>query len=347
MSEEDADNIPNPFGDAFEDPKYNMVAVCCPLVRGDLCCGEPHGGRRNLFACAVGCDTRTELGREAAFRIEGDLSRESFLYGRPEKSSKKKFTIVIENCRWQIESSNEAEDFYSLKSFSDGVIHNVSRVPENLRKTSEAESPNGNKYHVVAEKHDVPRDDYSGISYLWLAYCSNCYFDALDGDRLQPVWMLDDALLREEGFTVRGLFSRPDGFLPSEVAYLHDGLMRIRSRGERKAFRAPAPFDRGFTNAVFKVLSATNLGGVSIPLEFEFLRFGLNQGEGGPQLNLRSRIVGTVNRVTSRVVPQDFVRALEGTAFVQDLRFARMPSQCPSCGIEPRMLFRCQRMTHG
>ena len=266
--------------------------------------------------------TITPAHGEIAFKAEGKILYEVFMNDQVERSSAKDFRVVVQGCRWLVESSNLDEDFYMLKTFADGLINNVARG----RITN---NPALNKYASVVEKEDVPNDDISGISFIWLAYCSACYLDSVRDNAFKPVWLLDDYTLRPKGYTMHGLLKRENGFLPQELVYLHDGLIRARARGSPVTMRAPAPFQNGFTNAIYRMLATRTVGSIKIPQRFEFLRFGLRKDGIATSLGLRCRITGELTTAYPRVAESDFLRELEGRVVVADTRFRKADVPVP------------------
>jgi hypothetical protein len=223
----------------------------------------------------------------------------------------------VNNCDWSVESFNDNDDFYALKHFSNGTLHNVMRVPHVQRGKGD------NDYHTISERADVPEDDYSGISFLWLAYCSSCYFASVSDHKYKPVWLLDDHALRGEQFAMEGILTLMETGLPERLIYLSDGLMRARGPNGRIILRSPSPYNNGFTNAVYKVTASTNVGNLSLPSAFSFTRYGLTKAEGNvASLYVRSQINGNVENVFIPISASDMIPPLNGVTFVQDKRFA-------------------------
>lgn len=257
------------------------------------------------------------------FKLQGQLTIDTYLNGQLQRQPYKHFTVVSDGCRWLIESSNQEEDFYNLK-YSDGeLLYNVARIPDKAFGRSESDRRPTNQYHVITEANPVPFEDHSGISLVWLAYCSSCYLNTVYDDRLRPVWMLDDPTLRDEGFTLRANVERYDLQLPHHITYINDGFFRTLEHNSRVTFRAPPPFDKGYTNAVYKALQTTNVSGIIIPTQFEFVRYAVSKLKDRFILGVRVRASGIVTQITSHVTSDDFSPQLEGLTFVQDARFAK------------------------
>jgi hypothetical protein len=165
-----------------------------------------------------------------------------------------------------------------------------------------------------------PRDDATGINYLWLAYASAGYLEPPAAKRLEPIWVLDDPNLFLDGFTQEAAWERFPGGLPRSIVYLNDGKSRTFDGHQSRIERWPAPFDRGFTNAVFLAGVSTNLGGLTVPLEFTFTRYGVLPLTGGTYdfgpVTITTAKVFNITSAPSRYSPPSFA----GVADVVDLR---------------------------
>ena len=276
---------------------------------------------RLLLALIMGTQLAAS-GAETSFKAAGRITCEVFSQDALERSWVRDFKFAVDGCHWTVESFNTEESFYALKSYEDGIIHNVGRVPASTNTAM-------NKYASVVENEDVPRDDTSGISFVWLAYCSACYLNSVADNKFKPIWLLEDLTLRNEGFTMQGFLKREDGGLPREMTYFHDGLIYARMKGTgRITLRAPPPFQDGFTNAIYRALETTNVGAFKIPLKFEFLRFGVPGGSAAT-LSVRCKITGELKSTVANAVASDFAPKLEGRTYVQDTRFRKSDVPIP------------------
>ena len=253
-------------------------------------------------------------GGDIAFKAGGRITYEVFSDNVLERSFVRDFKLAVQGCKWIVESSSANDDFYALKSYEGGVINNVGRIP------AAATNAALNKYASVVETEDVPGDDASGISFIWLAYCSACYLNSVTSNKFKPIWLLDDLTLRKEGYTMKGFLKKADGGLPDEMIYFHDGLTYGRTKEGRTTRRAPPPFQDGFTNAIYQMLESTNFGPWRIPLKFEFVRFGVPHRNMAP-LDVRCKISGELKTPVRNAVASDFSPKLEGRIYVDDTRF--------------------------
>lgn len=110
--------------------------------------------------------------------------------------------------------------------------------------------------------------------------------------------------------------------LPTWLAYLSDGFYRTAGAGGRVVFKAPQPFDQGYTNAVYSVGSLTNCGELQLPLAFAFTRFAVSRNpthQAG--LWVRTRIIGRATAVSERHSSSKLLPQFSGEFTVKDNRF--------------------------
>jgi hypothetical protein len=134
----------------------------------------------------------------------------------------------------------------------------------------------------ILERNPVPQSWTSaGGEYVWLAYASADYFGSLaPGDRalfLHPIKSGSGLVRREELPCVWTLGARPPQ-LPRRVEYLRD-MSRVLVRSDLVLTNPlPAPFQRGYTQAVFESSGLTNVNGLSLPTAFEYREYMPRRG---------------------------------------------------------------------
>ena len=230
------------------------------------------------------------------------------------------FTVSVSNCNWLIRSTpiHREELDYTEMGYANGEIRMLYHFTKSV---------NGAETNILVGKvdqNDVPPDDGSTISHLWLAYASGCYFAQITNTHLKPVWLLDDFDLRYEGFTVNAGWKVSDltPKLPEFVVYFNDGVLRARDSTGRVSFKARPPYDGGYTNAIFESLIWTNIGRIALPLAFSFQRFGLkNPAASSNDLALINLIEAQADQVSTAVGRISFGPSFAGTASVADQRF--------------------------
>jgi hypothetical protein len=102
---------------------------------------------------------------------------------------------------------------------------------------------------------------------------------------------------------------------------MSDGIIDS-TRYSAKVVRFPAPFDQGFTNAVYSVTQTTNLGGVTLPLAAELVEFrGRPGARSAAEVEPAYAFSFAVTNIEKVASPQTFVPVLTGPTLVSDERF--------------------------
>ena len=255
-----------------------------------------------------------------SFEVRGTIHYEAYLNGTVDVSTTRDFSVLVDGCRWRIRTSVVGDCSYKEKSFQNGSLYNL---------TMFCATPSGratNTYVGSIEADEIPSDDGSQINYLWLAYASFCYLDTEAGPALRPVCCLDDLSLRAERFKMPSILSRSSSApnLAIWIAYLNDGYYRTRNDQGPIVFQVPAPFDKGFTNAIYSALLLTNIGTLQLPLQFEFTRFAVNHGPN--TIYARTHIAGKASVTSVVTPPKDLSPEFGGRLNVMDNRFASATS---------------------
>lgn len=253
-----------------------------------------------------------------AFEVRGIIRYESYVLGATNLATSKEFTVEVDGCDWLIKTFAPGECVQVEKAFHQGDLFNLTV------HCAQSSARGSNVYVGLIESDEIPDDDGSQINYLWLAYASACYLNSNLGEELRPVCCLDDQALRAEKFKMKSFYSLAERSpkLPSWVAYLSDGYYRVSSKEGRVVFRAPAPFDQGYTNAIYVVQEFTNCGAAQIPSHFEFTRFAVPRGSPGQtNLTVRTRIIGQTTSVKPRHSSTVLLPQFAGEFVVKDNRF--------------------------
>jgi hypothetical protein len=205
------------------------------------------------------------------FEVDGHLTYTLFRNGQTEKTSAKDFKAQVSNCT-SLYRSYDTERGYYIEVACDGeTLYKVGSFPSTTNGVTT------NRVSGFIEERTLPRDDSSNINYLWLAYGSGCYFDAATNNMVDPLWVLDNPTREGLGSKVRAIWERKQSErVPRQVAYLCDGYWHaLTMKGEPLDAAMPSPFDKGFTNATYRVLKFTNFYNTFVPTEFIFTRFGV------------------------------------------------------------------------
>lgn len=158
-----------------------------------------------------------------------------------------------------------------------------------------------------------PRDDGSWINYLWLGFGSYDYFAHRTNSAAHPIWATG---LREKNENKLGttavFWPLETAHYPASVCYVTDGnvYFEVKESNSLQKKQMRPPFDSGFTNLAFNLISTTNLDGEQVPVEFEISRFGTQntwQTNASLKLLMISHVwVYSVNRQTNRVSEPGF-----------------------------------------
>lgn len=267
------------------------------------------------------------------FRASGDITYVTTRVSLPAETIQNySFEVCVLNCASRLSTTNSQKSAAFELSCESGVQYRLWTILDAstaagliVNRTGKGSVTITNKYVAEVEYGEVPPDDGTTLNYLWLAYGSRCYFAGLTTNRLRPIWALDDPALRSDGFTVPGFWKLdPDGGLPAEVVYMNDGFCRARdSAGKPVVFKWQAPFDQGFTNAAFTVVAATNVGGIMVPLEWNFVRYGIRSEQfGGYQLSKITETRGRVTTFSVDPVQGPLLPSFSGVAKVSDFSFS-------------------------
>jgi hypothetical protein len=180
-----------------------------------------------------------------------------------------------------------------------------------------------NRISGFIERRRFPRDDSSNINYLWLAYGSGCYFDAATNDLVDPLWVLDNPAREGLNSSVRATWERNQlERVPRRVTYLGDGYWHtLTTTGKPLDAAMPVPFDKGFTNAIYRVLSVTNFYDTFIPTEFIFTRFGVRPtGSNKAVIEKLTETHAIVSSITGLSQSTNLLPKFDGTVRVLDTR---------------------------
>jgi hypothetical protein len=245
------------------------------------------------------------------------------------------FELSVSNCHWLIRTrpSNSTTDYH--ETAGDGTsVWTVRLLKSDIEKRKQggaADSLNvadGEVFPLGA-----PPYDSSYASPLWLAYASGCYFSSLKDAKVMPVYSISrDPEVLVAGVRVGAEWTLHEGMLklPERVLYSNDGTRVTWDPRQRRTSvdRKESPWDRPFTNAIFQVITFTNVAGLDFPARCLLTRYSPNYSSRTAldiivaeetEAVLTNIIVGPVN---SRLVPE-----IPGLTFIGDFRFLPSPER--------------------
>jgi hypothetical protein len=177
--------------------------------------------------------------------------------------------------------------------------------------------------------------DYTAM--LWLAYCSEGFFDEYGKQRAPYISWSDGPPDSTTNYLATARVSRmPDRpHLPSEVAFLHAGSYIEPTASGRIPKPLGPPFAEGYTNVLFRVTAVTNLDGVIFPRDFSVGVYGLSRGPSGERtIGLLTRIEATTTAIRTPCSIKEFVPRLTEPTLIQDgrvsLQYLAQPGSWPS-----------------
>ena len=234
------------------------------------------------------------------------------------------FDVSVNGSQWFIATAayppSDKEDIANWEIGSEGSneIYQVS-----LYNKARLNSKSLNDSVGMVEEDDVPLNlQGNQASELWLAFASSRYFDGITNGMLKPVYDLPNWSLRAQGYSDHATYERfeSEPKLPKQVAYLNDKFLGLL-RGKPKFIQLPAPFEKGFTRAEYKVILSTNVNGLMLPIEFTFTENAVLITKQKVQL-LTYRIVdGTVTNLVPECNRESFIPNLTKATYIDDRRF--------------------------
>jgi hypothetical protein len=228
------------------------------------------------------------------------------IFGPGELTATNYFEVTVSGNKMLTLTSNVNSHACMQVALDDGVLYTLNSFPNGRAGT--------------VKVGDFPDPNVNCADVFWLAYASSSYFQQVKTNQLRPIWMLDDPQLVKEGFTVKAEWSKSaqPPFLPKRVNYFNDGFYRHFTNGQRGTNSAPAPFDKGYTNAIYETFSVTNQSGLEIPSEFKFTRFYIWNKE---ELRPREITTARVTEFKTKISETNFRPRFSGSVDVVDLRF--------------------------
>ncbi len=172
----------------------------------------------------------------------------------------------------------------------------------------------------------APGFDPSFASEVWLAYASGNYLMTRTNTYVKALWPVGDLLNPSHGPKLDSLVSA-DWKLSSEPPYVPLEVVYYTptSRNDDGAFEPPSLKEKPDaaserTNALYRVSKSTNIAGITLPIEFQLLRFGKFRRESSSPLSPIVEIAGIADRVHLASTKRDLIPVLPGKTTVDDYR---------------------------
>jgi len=264
------------------------------------------------------------------FESTGTLTyTNTFKDGRVLQAGSIAFRVVVDAPRWfiRIEYPKPKDPAQPSLEYSetgcDGrdVFHiaHSRTIPGAARRSTDK-----NETGFVCEGSFPEPDSLFGKT-LWLAFASSSYFEEHGVGVMPSILPFAPTNLVH----IRTKIT-PDGTGPSRFELLLPGYRQLSSRpatgtpGEPVMRMYPPPYDTGYVAAVFTILQTTNVGGVSVPLDFVFDHFIVDTGfKTNSRLHLADHLVGRVATAGAPVESVPFPE-IRTDAWVHDGRFTNL-----------------------
>ncbi len=233
---------------------YKRVIIGAPVIAVSVL----------VFVLGSGIASGAEI-----FTARGELRYTAYSESRGTSILERRFEVSVSNCNWTIQT--DLVDNPTIVSFwdcFDGTnLFSIACFAEGSSSASDSAG--------TVEKTEVPQLTHStGAPQVWLAYASPCYFRSLTSNLAVPLWSTGNRILRASGYRVPVSIRRSDE-CPSmieEISYYSDGISYAHD-GIPIGTELQAPYNKGFQRAVYRVLSATNVQGLCVPMSFVYEEF--------------------------------------------------------------------------
>jgi hypothetical protein len=181
----------------------------------------------------------------------------------------------------------------------------------------------GAPFYGAVREGAIPPAEPCRPQFVWFAFISGPYFERMSNNLALPIWSPEDPSLHRQPFEMLAqyrLFDEPPR-LPAAVDFINDGFYRSYSMREKalQVVRLSQPYDRGYTNAVYRVLQTTNCGSLVLPAEFLFQVYSSPISPGSKpfeRLIVRGSALRVSKAALGRLAPPEFT----GVASVVDWR---------------------------
>jgi hypothetical protein len=222
------------------------------------------------------------------------------------------FRVYVRDCKWQIRISSDElskANSYNLMSFDGNCVYSFGTNPS----TGQGRDTWGGAVgpETVPFFGPVP-----SIPIIWIALASSCSLDETTGVMTPPY----SVQLVRAPLPVQIERQTDKVRLPSRIIFMDDGFDRFDGNPSKR----PAPYDTGFTNAIFSAQRFTNADGIGLPNEFELRVFSPSvSGKSKSDVALTSHYRGFVSNITHFCSVSDFTPQLPNSSgMISDTRFA-------------------------
>lgn len=265
------------------------------------------------------------------YEVKGEISYVDYLQNTNRHYLTVSFTIAVDSPKWFIhgesqngydyqEASYDGENLYYLANFASDIEKQRAGGKRMADNIGTCWAFKGEILHTELAHKFTP---------IWLAYASGAYFQSRSNALVEPAITYGVSSWEYEysdRFKQRGVWTLQSDWphLPSEVIYFEDGMRRVRGYPQL-ARPCQAPYDNGYTNAIYQVLRFTNVNGLVLPALARLDTYvPMDKGTSSNDLKHISTYEISLHSVRSTGFTASFKPAMAGVFSVSDLRFSQI-----------------------
>ncbi len=259
------------------------------------------------------------------FEVEGVLTHTSLDNTSNEIATTSfSFKIMVEEDRWLVKKVNEdaqanrkpgsdyvelgcdGKNTYKLLHFPEGQNPPRPNSPNNYGRT---------RIGIFPEQGDL------ADRIIWFAFASKSYLDQMKGDEMPSLF--DPKIENLNLIKTKLERASVSPFIPLKAEFELPGSSPLGiGSNDPKSVTYPAPYDKGYIAAIYRVNSKTNFARFSIPISFTMEFFNINTDfKNYAKRYLCNRIVGTVKGASIVKDQVNFLPKLPDSVNMVDRRF--------------------------
>lgn len=293
-------------------PFHAQGGLCSPEIAGEAAFNNLemlYGSLKFSWLVAI-LAADAPLLHSAEYEVEGRLEGVRHLDGgQVYKIPPVSFQVTVQDCKWMIHAQNEGSPnaFEHVMSFDGQYMYKL--------------GVRSNEWGGAVSREGVPFfGPFPTIPVIWLALASGCYLETHEKS-IEPPY---STAVWRPAIPVSISLSKDPARLPQTVVFLDDGYDRSTGVAQKRE----APYDRGFTNALYSVSKSTNVSGGVLPAEFELQVFRANPSNHAEGVELDYSYTGYITAVRGTCSTSNFVPTIPADipGYISDKRFASMES---------------------
>jgi hypothetical protein len=229
-----------------------------------------------LIAAALVMSTRSQL-QSQEFSCEGTLKITN-IGAKQTREHRYNFHVGFKDDLWEIESFDgpyvgklTTNEWRYLHVMTDGgsaysLAYYTTNKPNRLTEPKEKHQFSGG-----VKWGSLPIERYHRL--LWTIFSPGKLTITNKALAFLPSWDDNFPELPEWDYNVKRLLEKPN--VIEEIEYILKGSFWSKRTKQQKHF--PEPYDAGFSEADYRLMRTTNVGGLTLPLAFQLKRYGFVQ----------------------------------------------------------------------